>query len=128
MTPIDTHFYDGKLENSMNSIIEHLKRVHGLNIEKKKTCLDEIKIRISDRCNVLELEALDRLITQKIELLDESNNLYVKDLLFLCYEKIVIEQNEDFVQEFLIQLQDMHTGFCVQGCTTRLLQILLPYF
>jgi len=70
---------------------------------------------------------LNRLIVEKDQNHDLLNNLFVDDLLYLCYEKIVLELNSEFVEEFKIQLKDLPDGFCVQGRTIRLLQILLAF-
>ena len=37
------------------------------------------------------------------------------------------ENNKDFFDDFVLQLQDMVTGFCPQGRITRLFQILILY-
>lgn len=59
---------------------------------------------------------------------DPKNNLHAEDLLYLCAEKILDENfksRDDFIFIFMIQCEDMRTGMCPQGRTTRLFQTLM---
>lgn len=59
---------------------------------------------------------------------DPTNRLNADDLLYLCYEKICIQSDLDFEDLLKIQLVEMNSGLCPQGRTTRLFQILIPYY
>ena len=54
---------------------------------------------------------------------DPSNGLYVDDLLYEIYLLSKDPENEDLFDLLASQLEDMRTGFCPQGRTTRLFQV-----
>lgn len=124
----DTHFFDGK----MSDIIHHIR------------C--EIN-RVRNIPNPVRIDAFNALLTkmrglQDIPLTpgavhcfcaissmngnyDPVNNLDAGDLLYLLYEKIVLENSHEHASLLAAQLDDMTSGLCPQGRTTRLLQILI---
>lgn len=55
---------------------------------------------------------------------DPSNSLCADDLIVACWEH---RMNEDFMRELEAQLEDMRTGFCPQGRTHRLFQLLAAF-
>lgn len=66
------------------------------------------------------------------DIYDESNKMYVSDLIFLIAIYNFNEEIQNYknhkIDEFVllelnIQTEDMKTGFCPQGQTTRLFQI-----
>ncbi len=56
---------------------------------------------------------------------DTANLIHADDLLYLLYEKIVIEESVEHSSLLAIQLDEMISGLCPQGRTTRLLQVLV---
>ena len=56
---------------------------------------------------------------------DPANNLFACDLLYLLCEKILYDGCEEHIKLLLTQLDEMATGLCPQGRTTRLFQILI---
>ena len=55
---------------------------------------------------------------------DSINDMYACDLLWLLYEKIVLEKSEDHKILLNEALEDMNTGLCPVGRTVRLLNVL----
>ena len=123
----NTHFYDGKLEKIVEDISSEIMRVQKIAFEEKQTAFLDLKKELMGICSAQEMKHLDRLISEKDKNYDPINHLDVDVLLYLCYEKIVLEKNNVFLEEFRIQLQDLHNGFCVQGRSVRLLQVLLAF-
>jgi hypothetical protein len=55
---------------------------------------------------------------------DNSNKINGDELLYMCLNHI---DNEDFIKNLNIQLEDMSNGLCPQGRTHRLYQLLLAF-
>jgi len=62
-------------------------------------------------------------IVNDIERFDEINQVFILDLMYICTNF----GTEDFLSEFDIQLRDMQTGFCEQGRSIRLIQLLRAF-
>ena len=124
----ETHFYDGKLERTKEEIREMLDRAQNVPFEDKQEAFHHFKWELEERCSSEEWHALHRLIDEQEMYYDPINKLHVDWLLWLCYEKIMIENNRIFEEHFKQQLQDMgSSGFCIQGRSVRLLQILVAF-
>lgn len=123
----ETHYYDGKLDYIKTEIRENLDKAALISSEEKQTIFQCFKAYLEDKCTPKEIKILTRLIDEKDNYHDTTNHLRVDDLLYLCYENIVLLQNYEFLDNFKHQLQDMPTGFCVQGRTIRLLQLLVAF-
>ncbi len=55
---------------------------------------------------------------------DPSNNFFACDFLYLCYERVCVLKDKDFLVELVIQLTDMASGLCAPGRCSRLYMIL----
>lgn len=56
---------------------------------------------------------------------DNANNLYADQLLYACYLLLVNKNfDKDLLVQLAIQLDEMSSGMCPQGRTTRLYQVL----
>jgi len=119
MSKTDTHTYDGKIAIELRG----LEEASTLSVEEKK---ERCKLLLDFKIN----EVAQRFMKQMINDIgtpanyDGTNKLCADDLLVLCAK---YDKNEDFLQNLEIQLQDMHTGFCPQGRTHRLYQLLLAF-
>jgi len=121
MSLLDTHYYDGKLP--VAELKREIDRVAALSREMKVVaCTSLLNLDMDPRQKRnLETIILDFRDASRTNY-DPTNDLDAGDLLYLCYERIA---DADFVALFLLQLQDMSTGMCPQGRTTRLFQVLL---
>ena len=123
----ETHYYDGKLEHIKAEMKEQLDRVACVDDDEKQTAFQCLKAYVEENCSLREMQILVRLIDEKDKYHDTVNHLYVDALLYLCYENIVLLENFEFLDNFKRQLRDMPTGFCAQGRTIRLLQLLVAF-
>lgn len=128
---INTHHYDGILCNLRHLIQSDLDRV--ANIEKSTAFEDLTKIVGSENPPPPAVTWLNAIVQCYLthgrggENYDSANNMYACDLLYIVYERIVRKDDMSprYLEELILQLQDMQTGPCPQGRTTRLFQILV---
>lgn len=124
MAKTDTHTYDGQLKPEL---IPELAIVATFPLNQKKQCGAElIQQFISKPSNPTALNFLKQIVQAmgtKANI-DPSNGLIADDLICLCWK---FKDDSKFLLELEIQLIDMATGFCPQGRTHRLFQILLPF-
>jgi hypothetical protein len=121
---VDTHIYDGKLDNKS---IPELKDIIFLsNEEKKIKCMDVYNGYIKKERNKISIHFLMKIIDDigTEQNYDPTNSLRAEDLLVLCSN---FRSNDDFLNELEIQLIDMQSGFCSQGRTHRLFQLVKCY-
>lgn len=116
MISCDTHYYDGKI-NKYD--ISKLKEVEQLPLEYKKQRGEELLSIVNNyylRIIINDIGS-DRNY-------DQSNKLSVDDLIYLCWE---FKDNSDFISLLNEQCNEMKSGFCSQGRTHRIFQILLAF-
>jgi hypothetical protein len=128
---INTHYYDGILCNLRHLIQSDLDRVASIN---KSSAFEDLSRIVSAQnpCPQTTM-CLNAIIQTYIthgrggENYDPKNDMYACDLLYIVYERIIRkdEMSPRYLEELLIQLEDMATGLCEQGRTTRLFQILV---
>jgi hypothetical protein len=112
---LDTHYYDGKIEQSLifntytlEEKIEKGKELYKSNFNPQS--LHYLKIMINHIGTDLNI--------------DHTNNINSDDLLCLCW---LHKDNDAFMKELELQLFDMASGNCAQGCCYRLYQLLLAF-
>jgi hypothetical protein len=116
----DTHAYDGLLS---------IKQLSNL-IDVQELSLEQKKERGNELANILQnptaLKYLREIITciGSSSNFDSSNNMSADDLIALCW---IYRYNPNFINELEIQLSDMSSGFCPQGRTHRLFQLILAF-
>lgn len=121
----DVHNYDGKL---VSELLPNLEIIKTLSLEEKKQKALQLLTTICFT-RTFDAKALEYL-TSMIDSMgtnqnfDPTNNLTADDLLCLCS---IYQENQEFLTDFELQLIDMATGFCPQGRTHRLYQILLAF-
>lgn len=122
--PLNTHNYDGKLHITdlpQLLVIKELpldqKRQRGLEL------LEAAKVK---KINKRAISYLRKIISSmgSTSNIDSTNKLVADDLICLCWEH---KDNPIFLSNLEDQLIDMRTGFCPQGRTHRLFQILLAF-
>jgi hypothetical protein len=120
---LDTHYYDGKLsiDNIKNlTLIKEYTDEHKTTLAK--TIIDELDMELSRTAKGY----MDKIVNDigKPGNYESSNKLVADELLFLCWN---YRKNKEFIEAFNDQLEDMQTGFCPQGRTYRLYQLLLAF-
>lgn len=127
MNPIHTHTYDKELENVKIELKECFESVEKVSSVKKQEAFQELKEYLCSRITEVEMGFLEKLVSEKDKYYDPVNDLRVDNLLYLCYKKLVVGDNTDFLINFRQQLSDLRTGSCVQGRSIRLLQLLYAF-
>ena len=144
----DTHFFDGKLytaflnsisKNASEDIRNNINRVNTtISKEDKEQAFLELEVFITKLSNDGKV-----VFNQKSKMClkaimsshnqcsrnyvsnpnySSSDKLFACDLLYLIYEKIIIEKNHEYLTLLLTQLEEMATGLCPQGRVNRLFQ------
>ena len=120
---LDTHNYDGKLDISL---LPDLTYISELTIDDKIERARDIRAIAAEVFGPIPLKYLDLIISSigTASNIDPTNGLVADDLLCICW---IYRENPDFMIELETQLQDMRTGFCPQGRTHRLFQVLMAF-
>ena len=115
MDPTNVHSYDGKIINTLklNIVPEEEK---DLRLQELMDLLTDPRAKNSMRIIINSFGT-----SQNI---DTTNNLISDLLLLSCWE---YRHLDGFIKNLEEQLLDMITGFCPQGRTHRLYQLLLAY-
>ena len=118
---IDVHTYDGVIDTTQ---LRELKMFDNLNIEEKK----ERGLRLATTLNMCgKAKNIFRKMVEDMGTnanIDTTNGLIADNLILLCLKH---QYNENFINILEEQLMDMQSGFCAQGRTHRLYQILLAF-
>lgn len=117
---LNTHTYDGNLAITDLSLLNIVKC---WTQEQKSKCGSELIQHLSNRQALVYLQTIVASIGTSANI-DPSNNLVADDLICLAW---LLRNNNSFITELEIQLLDMATGFCPQGRTHRLFQVLLAF-
>ena len=132
----NTHYYDNKLENTLEILQPYLESSSVVNREQKLKDFAELrKLLLNNKREVLSLVYYDKLVEEYIKNdrgnYDPVNNIDSTDLLhvifFLYYQEKDREFRENLLKLFKEQLYDMRTGFCQQGRSIRMIQTILPF-
>jgi len=146
---VNTHFFDGKLPFFISSLIDNkvareiendILRAALVSKQEKTQCFHRLeeKVReysLSKKGNIPShsLKYLREIVSTHDRFgrvtshgnYDSANKLHACDLLYLLYEKIMVEEEPEYMRLMLEQLDEMSTGSCSQGRTTRLFQALV---
>ena len=124
----NTHFYD---DNMSKDIIENIRvfvnKSTNISKDDKLESFDKFrKILVELNNNPIVIIFYDKIINSYIQSdgknYDPINNLDAIDLLYVIY--LISQNNDDILLLLCDQLEDMKTGFCPQGKTIRLVQII----
>lgn len=123
MDYLNTHYYDGKIDTSL---LPKLKDFSVLSLEEKKETAEKLRSKVKSSFSSLAMKYLNHIIFDigTNSNIDTTNNLTADDLICYCWS---FKDNNDFIKELEVQLEDMNTGFCQQGRTHRLFQLLKAY-
>lgn len=123
----NTHFYDN---NMSKDVLENIRALinKSINIPKddKLESFDKLRKTLVKLNNPITMIFYDKIINSYIQSdgknYDPINNLDAIDLLYVIY--LISQNNDDILLLLGDQLEDMKTGFCPQGRTVRLVQII----
>jgi len=134
---LNTHFFDGKMGAMLKVIQPEIARAHNIPQKEKLQAFDKLLavLRPHALMTPAALRCFDAVYRDTVshpgqthaanQNYDPVNKLHAEDLLYLLYEKVVEESSEEHAALLAVQLEEMATGLCPQGRTTRFLQVLI---
>lgn len=147
---VNTHFFDGKLPSFTSTIDNNVAREIESDISRaalvskgdKTECFYQLEEKVRNysllkngnipphslkylRVIISTHEKHGRVASPGNGNYDSANRLHACDLLYLLYEKIMSEEEPEYLNLTLEQLDEMATGPCPMGRTTRLFQTLI---
>jgi hypothetical protein len=127
---MNLHFFDDKLGSVAEWVRPDINRVKLVPPEEKRNAFEILRqhitkfpFQVPEAMN--SFHAVSNL--EDTSNVDPITNISACDLLYILYERIVLENNEDCLDTLIIQLTDMQTGMCSQGRVTRLLQTVVMF-
>jgi hypothetical protein len=123
----NTHYYDNKLGGTKKEYEKILTAAKSTEIGKKMECISKLRGHLTPHATAKGLQFFDSIV--RAPSYDPINQLNPLDLLYICYLLLLNEHidKNDLLCVLNIQLEDMATGFCAQGQTIRLLQIIFSF-
>ncbi len=129
---LNTHYYDGKMGLMINCVMSDINRAGAVQKDVKTTAFYELKRDLEIRFSYHD-GMMEKLIHLHIAhgrqtgspLHDTSNGLFACDLLWLLYEKVVINKSVSHGELLVLALEDMESGMCPEGICTRFFQVLI---
>lgn len=118
MKPTDTHYYDNKISPDIITLVSNFKIDDTSNLEDLRNQLLKVNINKSD------LMFYDKILKNNNNY-DPINKLDVIKLLHIV--NYISKYNPDILEMLKEQLKDLKSGFCVQGRSIRLLQLIMSY-
>ena len=117
MKATDTHYYDNKISPDIIDIINKM--------DITNTDLNQLRNKlIASKIDKTGLKYYDKIIKNK-DNYDPINKLDIIKMLHIINH--ISDNNSDILLILKEQLSDLKSGFCLQGRSIRLLQILIPY-
>lgn len=117
---LNVHYYDTHwvINNYMKNMCCHA-------LDRKLSFIDDLKKRLSS-ISPLAQSNFNTIASENVY--DPSNNIHVFDLLYIIEDVCrKYEDCSDIIKALTEQLEDMSTGMCPQGRTTRLYQIIYSF-
>lgn len=147
---VNTHFFDGKLpsftstidNNIAQEIESDISRAASVSKGDKTECFYQLEEKVRNysllkngnvpphsmkylRVITSTHEKYGRVASPSNGNYDSANRLHACDLLYLLYEKIMSEEEPEYLNLTLDQLNEMATGACPAGRCCRLFQALV---
>jgi len=134
---IDTHFYDKNISkeilDKLQILIDNSKDI---SYDDKLNAFYQIieKFKTSNKIIIYFLDQIvqtfinnnrDKKQDSNNKNYDSINKLETTDLLYIVY--LISQKDENILSMLKEQIIDLQTGFCPQGRTIRLVQIIMPY-
>jgi len=126
MNKLNTHYYDGKLENTINNYKYEMIHCEDPNNESKILfAMNYLKeVCVQKGCSFKAKNSLNKIIQDRHNNIDHVNGLNAEILLYMIYTRIINSNNNEYFDLLNSQLDEMSNGMCPQGRCIRLLQIL----
>lgn len=131
---LNTHFYDGKLGSAVQGYAQEISHVSQLLSATKINAFRTLQRELREmNSSPMAQQVLSILINDYSSQgrasrsnYDPTNDLYVDDLLYMCYSRFQIYRR-DFLTVLATQLEEMRGGMCPQGRATRLFQTVCSF-
>ena len=132
---LNTHFYDGTLSSAIHPYSQEIAHTSQLASDVKLNAFLALRHELVELKELKESKALKVLAVLMSDYsqgrvsganYDSRNDLYVDDLLYMCYKRFQIYRR-DFLEVLSGQLEEMLSGMCPQGRTTRLFQAITAF-
>lgn len=134
MEKFDTHYYDFNLINRKNDLNYYLSKAEKVEKQQKISSFLLLRNELfkSSYFGVNAQRNFDIILNDYYHTkltYDNTNQLWVCDLLYICSKLVEKYKKEDidFLDLCAIQFDEMSSGMCVQGRTHRLFQIVSAY-
>lgn len=124
---LNVHTYDGVINLKSCSVTKYIDEMKNKSMKEKKSLAKEV-LRHGEiyKFSKISIDYLNKIIkdigTNKN--FDPTNNFSVDELICVCW---IFRENKNFMKLLEEQLSDMKTGFCPQGRTHRIYQLLLAF-
>ena len=124
MDKLNVHYYDSK----WGDVDEYIAKVRTIPLPIKVQSIDSLKNRLIGYHKMTSVAISNFNTIASGDIYDPSNKIYVYDLLYIL-EKLceMYEDPTDLLNMLGEQLDDMSSGLCVQGRTTRLYQLMISF-
>lgn len=132
MEDANTHTYDGKLRGRLLSFHPFFVEAASRSFEDKSKMFDSIceELKFCSPTSLLYIKRIKQdMFSKSFANYDPTNDVYADDILWIC-GKILSKSGstkKDFLKELSLNLEDMISGDCSQGRTTRLLQVMFAF-
>jgi hypothetical protein len=123
-----THSYDNCLSSDLLEKVNTLiNRFSEISREEKLNAFVYLRREIIHDITALKFydKMIDDFIQNTNNNYDPVNNIDTIALLYMVY--LIYVDNPNIIPLLVEQLKDMKTGFCPQGRTVRLVQLIQPY-
>ena len=127
-TPSNTHYYDNNMGKEVFEKINQFRNTKDeINKDEKLSCFNNMRVELENiKTKDIAMKFYNQIIESYIQEdgknYDPINELDPIDLLYIIY--IISKNNNTVISLLADQLEDMKTGFCPQGRTIRLVQII----
>jgi len=137
---LNTHFFDGKMEEVIGNYIYELTKANAVITSQKISLLEELFLTVTKHPSLtnqgrgcynaimISLKANGTTKSNRNQNYDSKNNLHADSLLCIIAQKISEGEKEEsfeWLNLLVEQLNEMASGLCSQGRTTRLLQVIV---
>ena len=124
-SPLDVHYYDG----NWGDVDRYIDKITNIPSPLKQDHINSLRSRLTNgKIKISPIAILNFNTIAATNTFDPSNKIHVYDLLYileeLCKE---YEDPTDLLNIMVEQLEDLSSGLCTQGRTTRLYQIMVSF-
>ena len=128
LASLDTHFYDGKMEDTLRRYRARLSVIQDMPLDEKMRVIVPFVDNFIGKMSTCAQNNLRAIVNAAINVASSNyegvNRLHAEDLLYLHAKK----NSPDSIEMLKLAFEDMSTGMCPQGRCTRLFQVYYMLF